>query len=260
MKLIYCFLFLLAGCSRYVDQEVIPLPPSDSYMIISVDARHLDYSSTRSFIQSMTLNDGQVGHAWLTFKHGDVYLEGGHSGELGITQPRYCDSIQNNIDYGYPNPTSYDKRHPRHEPNPIKCLWECQNDGFFQQGSGQHPTTFSLYIPLDAETADKIQKYIETYPFHEYSLTGYQCTSFCVQAAAIAGLDLEDQITLPIDQYVKLGNRIYKLWEDPTYSVITFSSPDVLEASLKKAGKSYYDSIKLQSSMGSRPKTHTAVP
>jgi hypothetical protein len=230
-------LLLLTGCSHYADEQ--PLPQNSSYMIISVDAKHLDYSCAESFMMSMTLNQGYVGHAWLCLNHNGMCIEGGHSGERGITQPRYCDMIQNNLDYGYPNPTEEQKQHPRFEPNPIKCLWENQNDGFFQRGSGNHRATYAVYIPLDDATAAKIQTYIQAYPFHDYSLIGNQCTSFCAQAAAIAGLELEDQVTLPIEQFVKFKRCAYKLWEDPLYNQITFPSPDVLEKSLKKAVKEH---------------------
>lgn len=230
-----CLLLLLTSCSFY-DRNCTAIPDG-SYLIVSVDAKHLDYSSTEAFILSMSLNRGEVGHAWLTLRTPTMMVEGGHSGERGIAQPRYCDAIQNNLDYGYSNPTDEQKKNPRFEPNPIKCLWDCQPDGYFQRGSGRHRATYAALIPIDDATAEKIAIFIKNYPFSEYSLTGHQCTAFCVQAAAMAGLNLEDRVTLPIDQHVKLNNVRYCLWRDPVYSQITFSSPDVLERNLKRAVK-----------------------
>ncbi len=217
MKFIWVFIFLVS-CSRHVPD----LPPvkKESCPHLYVDAKGLDYSSTESFIRSMSLNDGEVGHAWLTLRFKDKVITGGHSGERGITQLRYCDAIQNNLDTGC--------------QNPIQCLWEPQKDGFFQAGSGGHKATYSLKIPLTDATAKKIIKFIQNYPFMEYSLTGNQCTAFCVQAAAIAGVYLEDRVTLPLSQYVRLKGKRYKLWSDPTFREISFSSPDILQESMKK--------------------------
>ena len=227
-----CILFLLTGCGFY---NTNPTPiPEGSYLVISVDAKHLDYRSTESFINSMARNGGEVGHAWLKLQTPKMTIEGGHSGERGILQPRYCDAIQNNLDYGYSNPTEEQKRSPRYEPNPIKCLWETQYDGYFERGPGRHRATYSICILIDVATAEKIACFIKNYRFSEYSLIGNQCTSFCVQAAAIAGVDLEDRIVLPIAQTVRLRGHCYRLWTDLAYSKITFSSPDVLEQSIKK--------------------------
>lgn len=234
MKFLWALL-LLTSCAFY-DRNGSPIPDG-SYLIISVDAKHLDYKSTESFIISMSLNGGEVGHAWLCLHTPTMTIEGGHSGERGIVQPRYCDAIQNNLVYGCSNPTEEQKLNPSFEPNPIKCLWDCQHDGYFERGSGRHRATYGICIPLDDATAEKIARFIKNYPFSEYSLTGNQCTSFCVQAAAIAGLDLADRAILPIDQYVKLNNQRYRLWTDRNYSQLIFSSPDVLERSMQRAVK-----------------------
>lgn len=221
-------LLLLTGCVHHIHHD------DEKALIISVDAKHLDYSSTEAFITSMRRNHGEVGHSWITIIDGNTVISGGHSGELGVTQPRYCEGIQNYIDYGYANPTSEQKKNPRHEPSPIRYLWEVQRDGFFQKGSGGHRATYSVKIPVDTPTIHKMKQFIAQYPFQEYSITRKQCTSFCVGIAALAGVHLEDRITLPIAQKVRFRNRQYQLWSDPAYSEITFPSPDVLEKSLKK--------------------------
>lgn len=218
MKIIWLLLLLVSCTHQSTEQLTCSENP---LLIIAVDAKHLDYSSTESFMMSMTLNDGFVGHAWITLRYQGLTITGSHSGEQGVDEPRYCDAIQCNLEKGL--------------ENPIKCLWEPRSDGFFQKGSGGHTPTYSAAIPIDDITAAKILKFIRTYNFSEYSLTGNQCTSFCTQAAAIAGLKLDDKATLPLAQYVRLKRKTYRLWIDPTYSSITFSSPDALEASLKEA-------------------------
>ena len=128
------------------------LSPSPYFLIVLVDARHLDYTDGRSLLRTLVKHpsDGSknsdVGHAWI-YLHGivndqNIGLEGGHSGELGIYQPRYFEGIMNYLEYGYANPTSQQQSCPRHESNPVKYLWEIQQDGFFQKGSGGHCPTF----------------------------------------------------------------------------------------------------------------------
>lgn len=246
MKLPYSLLFLTfvaTSCSRHVP------PPDEKALIIYVDAKHLDYRSTEGFMVTMLRSGGQVGHAWIALKDGEDVICGGHSGELGITQPRYCEGIQNLLDYGYVCPTADQRRNPRYEPNPIRYLWEVQRDGFFQPGAGIHRPTYAVKIPVDSSTIKKMKRFIKEYPFNEYSIVGNQCTSFCVQLAAIAGIELQDRITLPLSQSVIFMNRRYQLWEDPYYSSITFPSPDVLEMSLKRLRSA-------QSSSGRRSRHH----
>jgi hypothetical protein len=51
----------------------------------------------------------------------------------------------------------------------------------------------------------------------------------------MAGLPLEHTVTLDIPSRLRIGNRQYRLWDDPKYSKITFSTPDILERSLMEA-------------------------
>lgn len=210
------------------------------YLIILVDARHLDNtdfcSLARTIIQQ---KDRRVGHAWI-YLHGVVdskcvSIEGGHSGELGICQPKYFDGIMNYLEYGHANPSMYEKMHPIYEPNPVKYLWEVQKDGFFQYGSGGHRPTFAARINLTELHFYKILDYIQNYNYAQFSLVNNQCCTFAAGAAELAGVRLCHQATIPIQQCIRVGREKYLLWQDPQYSFITLSSPDVLEAGLKEA-------------------------
>lgn len=210
---------------------------------IYVSARHLDYSSLKGFLHSMCRQsaDHTVGHAWIYLegKTGEerVSLEGGHSGELGAICPKYLDGIMNYMDYGCVNPKRGQSICLGKEPNPIKYLWETLEDGFFQKGCGGHKPTFALAIPLTKQQFEQIKRYTESYDYRHYALVGNQCCTFAVQIAALAGLDLECMITVPIAQRLYFGGRHMVLWQDPFYSSITFASPDVLEASMRKAAR-----------------------
>lgn len=198
------------------------------FLIVLVEARHLDYSSPRAFFKTLAKHpsdgskNGDVGHAWIYLQGlvqgAPVCLEGGHSGELGYIQPRYVEGIFLQYEQGHDNPISY--------------LWECQRDGFFQEGSGRHYPTFAAKVDLTQEQFQRILRFVETYDYAEYSITGNQCSSFAAQVAAFAGMNLDCEITMDVDQNVRIAGHQICLWNDPVYAGITFSSPDILERSL----------------------------
>lgn len=224
--------------SSYADQYRhlhCPIPESMSvspYMlIILVDARHLDYSDGQALMRTIVKHpsDGSknsdVGHAWVYLQgHLDgkfLAIEGGHSGELGIDQPKYFEGVMDDVE--------------RDELNPIKYLWDIQRDGFFQRGSGGHSPTFAAKVDLSEDRFREILDFIDRYDFSQFSLVGNQCTSFAAQVAELAGLSLSIEVTIPIQQHIRVGGEWITLWEDPAYSVIGMPSPDRLEKSLMEA-------------------------
>lgn len=259
MRCVFCFflLFLASGCCRPVEtgSDLLPkcIEESPYFLVILVDAPHLNYSSTLAFLRSVANRAsgqkiGRFGHAWIYLqglKDGKPYIaEGGHSGELGIVQPTYFDGIMNYNIWGYANPTPEQKKAVRYEPNPVKYLWMIQKDGFFQKGSGGHKPTFAVKVVITREQFEKIVALIENrYSFEEYSLTSNQCSSFVSQAASLACLPIEGTITVPIDKKVFFGGRTVRLREDSPYAFINLATPDVIEQCLSeavKAGKAEY--------------------
>jgi hypothetical protein len=204
------------------------------FVVFLVNARHLDYSDGSKLLKTVAKHpsdwskNGDVGHAWIylegTDDKGLFVLEGGHSGELGILQPKYFEGVMNHIEKG-------------DEPNPVKYLWETQKDGFFQKGSSYHKPTFAAKVDLTKEQFYRIRRYIQFYDYSNYAITGNQCASFVAQIAEIAGLSLQSTVTIPIKPTVKFKGETYPLWSDPIYNEITISSPDILEISLKQAVK-----------------------
>lgn len=237
----------------YVSQEAYkgtdqpPMQPSPYFFIALVNARHLDYSDVEAFFHTLVKHpsDGSknrdFGHAW-------IYLQGvmndkvvahqlGHSGELGLQQARYFDGVMNLIDFGYSNPTPEQIRNPQchiYEPNPIKYLWSTRQDGFCQKNSGGHKPTYAVKVDLTYEQFYRILAFIDpkNYDYPTYAITGNQCSSFVVEIAALAGLQLDSVITIPIKQECEIGGRKMRLWEDSIYASITLSSPDILEKSM----------------------------
>lgn len=207
--------------------ENVPEPQfveSPYYVVLLVNARHLDYGDARSFLQTVAKHpsngskNGDVGHAWIYLKSPEGCLEGGHSGERGIWQPRYMEGVFDNIALGAPDPAKY-----------LSCT---QCDGYFQCGNGGHSPTFAAKIDLSVEKYAAICAYIQTYPFPDYSITEHQCTTFVTGIAHILGFELEDKMMLTLPQDLILAGRAHRLWTDPCYSTLTIGSPDRLEASL----------------------------
>lgn len=226
---------------------------SDCFLVIYVNARHLDYTDNYSFLNTIAKHpdDGSrtrdVGHAWIYlqgFLNGElVYIYGGHSGERGLCQARYFDGIMNYMDFGYANPSAMQLDYPAYEPNPVKYLWEVQRDGFFEYGAGMHKPTYAVKLNLTSQQFDAILEFIRTYDYSNYSLIGLQCASFASHIAALAGLDLDCKMTIAINKELYLKGERIRFWEDPYYAQLTISSPDILERSLMQAvaeGKAEY--------------------
>jgi len=218
---------------------------SDHFVIIYVNARHLDYTDNYSFLNTVLKHpsDGSTnrdfGHVWIyvqgIVEQESVYLYGGHSGERGLSQAKYFDGIMNYIDFGYSNPTPQEKLHPRYEENPVKYLWETQIDGYFQFGAGGHCPTYAAKINLTRDQFARIMEFASIYDYSHYSLTENQCSSFAAQVASLAGLDLDCEVTMRLNNELWLKGERIRFWSDPCYSFLTISSPDVVERSLMRA-------------------------
>jgi len=53
--------------------------------------------------------------------------------------------------------------------------------------------------------------------------------------AALAGLELSADVTLPISSEMEISGRRCRLWSDPQYAAVTFASPDRLERAFREA-------------------------
>lgn len=193
---------------------------SACFIILAIDARHLDYTHASLFLKSVAKHpsDGSknsdFGHAWIYLKKGDEVFEGGHSAERGFLQPRYIEGVCLLAEKGDPNPGRY--------------LWAEQQDGYCELGSGGHRPTFAAKIDLSEEQYEQVVAFIAQYPFNHYAISGHNCASFVADIAALIGLPLDYQETLMLPPIV-MG---MPLWRDPCYACITIASPDRLEKSL----------------------------
>ena len=185
--------------------------------------------------------NGNVGHTWIYLRGLQegvpVVIEGGHSGEFGEVQPKYFDGVTDYMQYGYLAPTSKEKKHPRHEPDPIKYLWASQMDGIFQKGNGKHTPSFAAKVNLTEEQYWKIMDFInpKNYNYKDFAITRNQCSAFVAGIGALIDFPIESTMTIELNPMTKIAGKEVVLWEDEQYSSITIGSPDEVERSLMEA-------------------------
>ena len=125
--------------------------------------------------------NGDVGHAWI-YLRGNVNgklmeIEGGHTGEFGDLQPKYFEGIMDGVE--------------KNIKNPIQYLWTTQEDGIFEYGGGYHSPCCAVRVELTQEQFNRIARFIQTYCYKEYAITGNQCASFVAQIGALIDLDFD---------------------------------------------------------------------
>lgn len=202
----------------------------DRYLVILVDARHLDYSSFEKFF--LTMNSGAVfsreptiGHAWVIIgeRRGEKtwLFEGGHTGEFGGHVPRYFDEVLH-------------RAYTAEDPNPAKYFFFPLPDGQLQIGSGGHIPTFAVAIPISKEQLLRIQRLFEPdgYDFSQWSIQGPQCVRFVRTCLAVAGVDVSCIEKIPLPQSVQYRGEKRTLWRESTYSILSVETPDLLEKRL----------------------------
>lgn len=258
LLLLFFFFICFSSCSSreyrkfYSHLKTAPVYKNDSmsdspyYLVFLVDAHHLDYMNSDSLIKSLEKNPQlgrkgvNVGHAWIClrgFKEDrEVFIEGGHTGEWGLVQPKYFDGVMNYIQYGYANPNKEKKQRPRKEKNPIKYLWVSLYDGSFQKGSGGHKPTFAAKVNLTKKEFDRVYDFIQSsnYYYLDYALLRNQCSSFLSQIASLINLNIKGEVSVQINKELNYRGKKFVLWEDSKYSEITFSTPDLIEKELMR--------------------------
>lgn len=224
-------LFVLEGLSSEESPSII----------FYVDAPNLRYDTFETLCDSLSrVKKGNkkeirirqnVGHAWISL-HGTldgrlIDLTLGHSGERGATQRPYFQGVMDLVE--------------RNDPSPVAYLFSTLKDGFAQQGSGGHQPTFAAKCEITIQQLREILRFIHPsrYPYAEYGLTTRQCASFVTQIAALLGFKFADKVSVPIPPTFTYGGWWkMRLWSDPRYRTITFSSPDKIEIALKELVKS----------------------
>jgi hypothetical protein len=191
------------------------------YILFLVDAQNLDYSDAAALFCSIQKSPSKtVGHAWICLCKADgTVIEGGHSGEVGLTEPRYLESLLVHMN----------------ERNPARHLFKSLQDGYFEKGSGIHTPSYAIRLNISEEECEKICQLIGQYHFSRYSLTDNQCVHLVARIAGVLGLKLSYEVSVPIPQQIEFEGELLTLWHDSEFNSITLATPDELQKSMKKA-------------------------
>jgi hypothetical protein len=203
---------------------------SEYYLVVLVDARHLDYTSPRNYISTLSQGlflsqDPNTGHTWVVLAGKEEerpwVFEGGHTGEFGLYAPRYFDEVVR---------LAWDENHP----NPASYLFHPLPDGCLQYGSGGHAPTFAAAFPLTEKGYQRVRRLLteEGYDFSRWGIRGPNCIRFSLACLASVGVELNCQEKFQLPKSFTYKGEEVALWSDPAYSCLCVETPELLEKRL----------------------------
>ena len=198
-----------------------PLGDEGYYFYILNEAANWDYSGTRLLLFSILQRPW--GHSWLMLESPGNRLECGHTGDLGESKPRYHDGVFQRIREGHQNPIAY--------------LWQIRSDGFFQKGKPNRPPTFVWKLPVTRQKYELMHDYLMQRAYDQFGVRTNNCTDLVVATAALAGINLIHRIRLVMPPETDIWFRMRRVWTDPQYHILDYSTPDVLEADLRQLSR-----------------------
>jgi len=198
-----------------------PVGDEGYYLYILNEHANWDYSTAASLVFTIWMRPWA--HSWLILESPRERLEFGHTGDLGITKPRYHEGVMQKIGEG--------------DPNPIAYLWQTMADGQFQIGKPNRPPTFVWRMPITRQRYHVIHDYVMQRKYDQFGLRTNNCTDLVVEVAALAGINLIHRIRLTGPQEVKIWGRPRRVWTDPRYRILEYSTPEVLDADLRQLAR-----------------------
>jgi hypothetical protein len=194
-----------------------PVGDEGYYLYILTDiAGNRDYSTTLSVVLSYDKTPG--GHSWIILESPQNRLECGHNGNFGLEKPRYQEGVH--------------QRFRDNHPNPIAYLWEAMHDGRLEIGRSDRTPTFAWRMPITERRYQTIFEYVMQRKYDQFNLRDNNCVDMVTDAAALAGINLIHRLRLTIPRETKILGRRLHAWTDPKYSILEFSTPDVLQMDL----------------------------
>jgi hypothetical protein len=191
----------------------------DGYALyILTEAANWDFSTATSLLFSIWLRPWA--HAWIILESPRSRLEFGHTGDFGLERPRYHEGMMQRVRDG--------------DRNPIAYLWETMSDGQFQIGQPNRPPTFVWSMPITRRRYQLIYEYVMQRKYDQFGVRTNNCTDMVVATAALAGINLIHRIHLTLPREMKFWGRTLRVWTDPQYRVLEFSTPEVLEVDLRR--------------------------
>jgi len=195
----------------------IPVGDEGYYLYILNESANWDHSSPKSILFSIWQRPWA--HSWLMLESPGDHLECGHTGDFGLTRPRYHEGVFQRIRDGHSDPIAY--------------LWETMSDGQFQIGKPNRPPTFVWRMPITQRRYQLIHEYIMQRKYDRFGARSNNCTDMVVETAALAGINLVHRIRLTLPQESDVWGRKRRVWTDPRYRILDYSTPEVLDADLR---------------------------
>jgi hypothetical protein len=195
-----------------------PVGDEGYYLYILTEVANWDFSDATSLLLSIWLRPWA--HAWAILESPGNRLEFGHTGDFGREKPRYHEGVMQRVRDG--------------DPNPIAYLWQTMADGEFQIGKPNRPPTFVWRMPIARRRHQLIYEYVMQRKYEQFGIRSNNCTDMVVETAALAGINLIHRIRLTLPPEMKVWGRTRRVWTDPQYRILEFSTPEVLEVDLRQ--------------------------
>lgn len=203
------------------------IPPY--FLVINVNAPRLNYESFDAFIKTLQWGvlfrrDPMIGHVWVILggkiKERTYFFEGGHSGELGLSAPKYFDEVLRRAQEGL-------------DPNPVQYLYKALPDGYLEIGPGIHTPTSSILIPLSRQQFLSCLSLFDPrsgYDFSHWSLRDHNCITFLQALLSRADIYTHlQQSHIQIPEKIQMDRRKIRLWTDSQFSIFTLTTVDDVE-------------------------------
>jgi hypothetical protein len=123
------------------------------------------------------------------------------------------------------------------DPNPIAYLWQTMSDGQFQIGKPNRPPSFVWRMPITRRRYQLIYEYVMQRKYDQFGVRTNNCTDMVTETSALAGINLIHRIRLTLPPETKYWGRTQRVWTDPQYRILEYSTPDVLDADLRQLAR-----------------------
>jgi hypothetical protein len=89
-------------------------------------------------------------------------------------------------------------------------------------------------MPITKRRYKLIHDYVMQKNYEKFGARSNNCTDLVVEAAALAGINLIHRMRLTLPQESKVWGRPRRVWTDPQYHILEYSTPEVLEVDLRQ--------------------------
>ena len=186
-------------------------------LYIPVVAANWDYRDTWSFLSTLWWRPW--GHSWIILESPEERLECGQSGDFGGEKMRFHQGVFQRIHDGHPDPIAY--------------LWQTMTDGRVEIGRPGRRPAFVWRMPITRRRYELIQEFLAHRDGSLFGIRSNNCTDMVSEVAALAGINLIHRIRLTLPSKTTFWGMKLRVWTDPQYRVLEYSTPDVLEVDLR---------------------------